>query len=150
MFALWNMMIIISSKSILDQTYVTYKATKSEAKYYSQMIISIFTHYSPLIQPSLAWSKWNMGEICGLKFHLIYVHTSQKNWNPTMRKEYNHFRFKNKWKLPDHRKLQRRVFARSPLTRQFLGPKWRHRAILRLGKMWRIAELLHSLCIAEK
>ena len=80
MFALWDMMIIISSQSILDQTYVTYKATKSEAKYYSQIIISILTHYNILIQPSLARLKWNMGEICGLKFHLLNVHTPQKNY----------------------------------------------------------------------
>ena len=29
------------------------------------------THYSPLIQPSFTWSKRNIGEICGLKFHYI-------------------------------------------------------------------------------
>ena len=28
----------------------------------------------------------DMGEIFGLNFHLLHVHTSQKNWNPFMRK----------------------------------------------------------------
>ena len=32
----------------------------------------------PLNHTSCTYSKWNMGEICGLKFHLWYVHTSQK------------------------------------------------------------------------
>ena len=40
---------------------------------------NLLTHHSPLIQPSLTWSKWNMGEICGLKFHSLHVHTTQKN-----------------------------------------------------------------------
>ena len=29
-------------------------------------------------QPSFTLSKWNMGEIYGLKFYLLYVHISQK------------------------------------------------------------------------
>ena len=29
------------------------------------------------IRPSLAWSKWNMEEICGLKFQLSYVDMPQ-------------------------------------------------------------------------
>ena len=33
--------------------------------------MELFKH--TLIQPSVARSKWNMGEICGLNFHLIYV-----------------------------------------------------------------------------
>jgi hypothetical protein len=35
------------------------------------------THYMAVKQPSFAQSKWNMGEIYGLKFYLLYVHTSQ-------------------------------------------------------------------------
>ena len=36
------------------------------------------------------YSKLNLDEICGLNFHLIYVHTSKKNyWNPSMRKKGN-------------------------------------------------------------
>ena len=39
------------------------------------------THYSPLIQPSVTRSKWNMDEICGLKFHfLCYVYIQHKNF----------------------------------------------------------------------
>ena len=33
------------------------------------------THYSTFIQPMFTWSKWNMGEIFGLKFHTSYVNT---------------------------------------------------------------------------
>ena len=36
------------------------------------------TPYTPLIHTSFTCSNWNMGEICGLKFHLLQVHTSQK------------------------------------------------------------------------
>ena len=52
----------------------------------------ILTHSSPLIKPSFTRSKWIMVEICGLKFHLLYVHTyiTKNNWNPSMRKE-GHF-----------------------------------------------------------
>ena len=32
------------------------------------------THYMAVKQPSFAQSKWNMGEIYGLKFYLLYVH----------------------------------------------------------------------------
>ena len=31
-----------------------------------------------MIQPSFTSSKWNMGEIFGLKFHLSYLHTPQR------------------------------------------------------------------------
>jgi hypothetical protein len=36
------------------------------------------TPYTTLIQTSFMYSKWNMGEICGLKFHFLQVHASQK------------------------------------------------------------------------
>ena len=45
--------------------------------------ISIYPSYLYLtpntwaILPSLTWSKWNMVEICGLKFHLSYVDMPQ-------------------------------------------------------------------------
>ena len=29
-------------------------------------------------QPSFTLSKWNMGDIYGLKFYFLYVHKSQK------------------------------------------------------------------------
>ena len=32
------------------------------------------TPNTPLIHTWFTYSIWNMGEICGLKFHLIYVH----------------------------------------------------------------------------
>ena len=35
------------------------------------------THNTPLIHTSFTCSKWNMGEICGLTFHLLHVQTSQ-------------------------------------------------------------------------
>ena len=38
----------------------------------------LLTPNTPLIHTWFTYSIWNMGEICGLKFHLIYVHTSQK------------------------------------------------------------------------
>ena len=34
----------------------------------------------PLIHTWFTYSKWNMGEICGLKFHLIYVCTYISNF----------------------------------------------------------------------
>ena len=37
----------------------------------------ILTHNTPLIHASFTYSKLNMDEICGLKFYLLYVHTSQ-------------------------------------------------------------------------
>ena len=49
------------------------------------------THSMLVIHPSFIQSKWNMGEICGLKFHLLYVHTSQIIYcSPSMRKK-GHF-----------------------------------------------------------
>ena len=38
----------------------------------------VLTPNTPLIHTWFTYSIWNMGEICGLKFHLIYVHTSQE------------------------------------------------------------------------
>ena len=39
----------------------------------------ILTHNTPTItHTSFTYSKLNMDEICGLKFYLLYVHTSQK------------------------------------------------------------------------
>jgi hypothetical protein len=37
---------------------------------------SILTRQSPLIQQSVTQSKWNMGEICGLKLFIydVYIH----------------------------------------------------------------------------
>ena len=40
-------------------------------------VLSPLTPNTPLIHTWFTYSIWNMGEICGLKFHLIYVHTSQ-------------------------------------------------------------------------
>ena len=37
----------------------------------------VLTPNTPLIHTSFTYSKWNMGEICGLKSHLLYVHASQ-------------------------------------------------------------------------
>ena len=37
----------------------------------------VLTPNTPLIRTWFMYSIWNMGAICGLKFHLIYVHTSQ-------------------------------------------------------------------------
>ena len=37
------------------------------------------TPNTPLIHTWFTYSIWNTGEICGLKFYLIYVHKSQKN-----------------------------------------------------------------------
>ena len=34
------------------------------------------THSMLVIHPSFTQSKWNMGEICGLKFHLFHAYTS--------------------------------------------------------------------------
>ena len=36
------------------------------------------TPNTPLIHTWFTYSIWNMGEICGLKFYLTYVHRSQK------------------------------------------------------------------------
>ena len=36
--------------------------------------IRVVTSNKPLIHTSSTYSKWNMGEICGLKYHLLYVH----------------------------------------------------------------------------
>ena len=36
----------------------------------------LLTPNTPLIHTWFTYSIWNMGEICGLKFHLICVHTS--------------------------------------------------------------------------
>ena len=44
----------------------------------SRMYITL-TPNTPLTHTWFTYSIWNMGEFCGLKFHLIYVHTSQKN-----------------------------------------------------------------------
>ena len=41
------------------------------------LLFTVLTPNTPLIHTSFTYSKWNMGEICGLKFHLIYVHASQ-------------------------------------------------------------------------
>jgi hypothetical protein len=35
------------------------------------------TEVQPCIRPSLTQSKWNMDEMCGLKFHLSYVDMPQ-------------------------------------------------------------------------
>ena len=37
------------------------------------------THDMAMIQPSFTSSKWNMGEIFGLKFHLSYLLSSRMN-----------------------------------------------------------------------
>ena len=42
------------------------------------LVSNELTHCSPLIQMSVTLAKWNMGEMCGLKFfNLWYVHTPQ-------------------------------------------------------------------------
>ena len=38
----------------------------------------MLTHNMAMIQPSITSSKWNTGEICGLKFPISYVDTPQK------------------------------------------------------------------------
>jgi hypothetical protein len=43
----------------------------------SSPISSDLTPNTPLIHTWFTYSIWNMGEFCGLKFHLIYVHTTQ-------------------------------------------------------------------------
>ena len=43
-----------------------------------QNYISYLTHNTPLIHTLFTYSKLNMDEVCGLKFYLLYVHTSQK------------------------------------------------------------------------
>ena len=39
---------------------------------------SELTPNTPLIHTPFTYSKWNMGEICGLKFNLSYVHRLQQ------------------------------------------------------------------------
>jgi hypothetical protein len=45
----------------------------------SNGIFRPLTPNTPLIHTWFTYSIWNMGEIYGLNFYLIYVHTSQKN-----------------------------------------------------------------------
>ena len=47
---------------------------------YLTLIFAALTPNMPLIHTSFMYSKWNMGEIFGLKFHLLYVHASQKSF----------------------------------------------------------------------
>ena len=53
-------------------------------------------HLTPLIHTWFTYSIWNMGEICDLKFHLIYLYMYMHHkffyWNPSMRKRC-HFYF---------------------------------------------------------
>ena len=44
---------------------------------------SILTHNRRAIHTSVNWSKWDMGEIFGLKFQLLYLHTF-KPWINTI------------------------------------------------------------------
>jgi hypothetical protein len=41
------------------------------------LVIIYLTPNMPLIHTLFTRSRRNMGEICGLKFHLLYVHASQ-------------------------------------------------------------------------
>ena len=47
------------------------KAGKAELK----IAFNSLTHNSPLTQPLFTRSKWNMGDIFGLKHHFLYLHT---------------------------------------------------------------------------
>ena len=46
-----------------------------------------------MIQPSFSGSKWKIGEIAGLKFHIYYIYLHQKDFflNPFMPKEGNFY-----------------------------------------------------------
>ena len=61
-------------------SYLIWFPTTGTVKYLQLKSIIDYhlTPNTPLIHTSFTYSKWNMGEICGLKFHLWYVHTSQK------------------------------------------------------------------------
>ena len=96
---------------------------------------SILKHNRGAIHTSVNWSKWNMGENFGLKFHLSYLHTPQRFfWNSTMRKE-GHFCYcrtylppfyvvewiRRKW-LP-HVAISK-IFFLDHFSPSFLGHKW--------------------------
>ena len=44
----------------------------------------ILTSNMPLIHTLFTCSKWNMSEICGQTFHLLYVHASIFFWNSSI------------------------------------------------------------------
>ena len=67
------------------------RVPRSIFNFFGRSVNPQLTHYSHVIQPSLTLSKWNMGQICGIKFCLLYVNAPQFiYWNPSMRKE-GHF-----------------------------------------------------------
>ena len=48
-----------------------------KTKLWVPKIVCFLTPTTPLIPTGFTYSKWNMGEICGFKFHLLYEHASQ-------------------------------------------------------------------------
>ena len=55
---------------------------------------SHLTPNMPLIHTWFTYSIWNMGEMCGLKFHLWYghrIHHKKFYWNPSKRKEGHYY-----------------------------------------------------------
>ena len=72
------------------------------------------THSMLVIHPSFTQSKWNMGEICGLKFHLFHAYTS--NFLPSKQKGPQHFPSKQESKQGStrntfqvHKKVNKKV-----------------------------------------
>ena len=60
----------LKSPELLN-TFVTYDSLPKLTN------LEITVLNTPLIHTLFTYSKWDMGEICGLKFHLLYVHASQ-------------------------------------------------------------------------